>query len=172
MASFDISESKVNMNTKFTTENGVTVITAQIEIDTPREKVWKVLSEIGEIEKFHPLVKKSLLTSNNGGGVGAQRHCELLPMGQMVENVIEWEEGKTIVLEVVGGKMLPPYRFMQGRVDIAGEEKTNVTFSFSYQLKYGVLGQWMNRLFIRPQFVKAPPKYVSGLKEYIEQQTS
>ncbi|KJD31196.1 hypothetical protein PW52_16775 [Tamlana sedimentorum] len=156
-------------NVNLRTEKGVTIITSEVEINASREKVWKVLSLIGEIEKFHPLVKKSEAISHIKSGLGAKRHCELLPMGQMEEEVVEWREGKSFVLEVVGGKMLPPYRFMKGRIDLVElDEKTKVTFLFSYQLKYGILGRMMNALVIRPQFKKAPPKYVNGLKEYVE----
>ena len=151
------------------TEKGVTIITSEIEINASKEKVWQVLSLIGEIEKFHPLVKKSCAITNAKSGLGAKRHCELLPMGQMEEEVVEWNEGKSFVLEVIGGKMLPPYCFMKGKIDLVeSNEKTKVTFSFSYQLKYGMLGDLMNAMLIRPQFKKAPPKYVSGLKEYVE----
>lgn len=158
------------MNTRrLKTEKGVTIITSEIEIDKPKEKVWGVLSIIGEIDKFHPLVKKSCATTGIISGLGARRHCELLPMGQMEEEVVELIEGKTIVMEVVGGKMLPPYRFMKGRIDLMEiNNRTRVTFSFSYQLKYGVLGWLINVLLIKPQFKKAPSKYVKGLKNYVE----
>lgn len=150
-------------------EKGVTIITSEIEINASKEKVWQALRLIGEIEKFHPLVKKSSAITNIKSGIGAKRHCELFPMGQMVEEVVKWDEGSSFILQVIGGKMLPPYRFMKGKVDLIElEEKTKVTFLFSYQLKYGILGRLMNTLLIRPQFKKAPPKYVAGLKEYVE----
>ena len=150
-------------------EDGVTIITSEIEINASKEKIWHVLKLIGEIDKFHPLVKKSNAISTIKSGIGAKRHCELLPMGEMVEEAVEWIEGKSFVLEVKNGKMLPPYHFMKGKMDlIESGEQTKVLFSFSYRLKYGILGRLMNALLIRPQFKKAPPKYVSGLKEYVE----
>ncbi|WP_149304488.1 SRPBCC family protein [Pareuzebyella sediminis] len=150
-------------------EKGATIIASVTEINASKEKVWEVLSPIGDIEKFHPLVKKSHAISTVKSGMGAKRHCELLPMGQMVEEVVQWDEGSSFILQVIGGKMLPPYRFMEGKVDLIEiGKKTKVTFSFSYQLKYGILGRLMNALLIRPQFKKAPPQYVAGLKEYVE----
>lgn len=155
------------------TEKGVTIITSLIEINAPKEKVWRVLNFIGEIENFHPLIKKSYVTTNVKSGLGAKRYCELLPMGKMEEEAIEWDEGKSFVMKVIGGKMLPPFLFMKGKVCLEelGVKRTKVSFSFSYQLKYGVLGNLMNILLIKPQFKKAPPKYVQGLKEYVEKLT-
>lgn len=151
------------------TDHGVTVITSKELINASKEKVWDALKMIGEIEKFHPLVKKSHTTTDLPGGMGAKRHCTLLPMGQMEEEVVLWNEETSFEMVVVGGKMLPPYRFMKGRVDLAElEGKTELTFAFSYQLKFGVFGRLMDSFLIRPQFKKGPPQYVTGLKNFVE----
>lgn len=155
------------------TELGITSISVSLIIGAPKDKVWNALKFVGEIDKFHPMVKKSYPISDKKSGLDTIRHCDLLPMGQMKEKVVEWKEGKSITLEVVGGKMLPPYLFMKGKVDLEElGEKTKVEFTFSYQLKYGLLGRLMNALLIKPQFRKAPPKYVSGLKAYVESQNN
>jgi len=154
---------------KSKTEKGATVITAQTEINAEKDKVWNVLRSIGEIKNFHPLIKNSYSSTSQQNGLGAKRICELIPMGQMVEEVVEWNEGHSFVMQVIGGKMLPPYRYMRGEINLTEQNgKTKVTFSFSYRLKFGFLGQIMNALIIKPQFKNAPPKYVNGLKEYVE----
>ena len=156
-------------NVQVNTERGVTSITAQVQINAPKSQVWDTLKVIGDIEKFHPLVKSSHARTTFQSGLGARRHCALLPMGQMEEEAVEWEEGKKIVMEVIGGKFLPPYEFMQGKIELSGASGvSNVTFTFSYKLKFGILGRMMDVIMIRPQFKKAPPQYVSGLKEYLE----
>ena len=82
---------------------------------------------------------------------------------------MEWNEGTSITMEVIGGKMLPPYLFMRGHIKLSGMgDQTKVRFTLSYMLKYGVVGRIMNVLLIKPQFKKAPPKYVEGLKNYVE----
>lgn len=156
-------------NRMSTAELGATIITAQTEINAEKDKVWNVLKSIGEIQNFHPLIKNSYSTTQVQNGPGARRICELIPMGQMEEEAVAWNEGESFVMEVVGGKMLPPYRFMRGEINLTEQNgKTKVTFSFSYRLKYGIFGKLMNALLIKPQFKKAPPKYVNGLKEYVE----
>ena len=111
------------------TEKGVTVISSEIVINISKEKVWGVLKPIGEIGNFHPLIKKSHATTDKKSGLGAQRRCELFPMGTMEEKVVEWDEGKSYVMAVIGGKMLPPYRFMKGKIElIEDNNKTKVTF--------------------------------------------
>ena len=151
------------------TNEGVTQIAASTFINTSAEKVWAVLKFPGRVKEFHPLIKDSYMISDQENGLGARRHCDLVPMGELEEVISEWNEGESITLEVIGGKMLPPYKFMRGHFQLAPDGAgTRVTFTFSYELKYGKLGRLMDILLIRPQFKKAPPKYVTGLKSYVE----
>ncbi|NRB47108.1 MAG: SRPBCC family protein [Saprospiraceae bacterium] len=152
---------------------GITTITAKAEINATPERVWETLRFPGEIARFHPLIKASRMTSATPAGLHAKRHCELLPMGEMEEVVTEWKEKEGFTMEVVGGKMLPPYLLMIGRVSMKKrEEKTEVSFQFSYQLKFGFVGRVLDQLLIRSQFKKAPPQYVLGLKAYVEQKSN
>ncbi len=157
------------MEKNINTDKEVTSISAEIGINKSKEQVWEVLKEIGAIQNFHPLIKKSATTTALKSGMGAKRSCELLPMGQMIEEVVAWNERKSFTMEVIGGSMLPPYVFMRGRIELfESDNQTIVNFTFSYKLKFGMLGKLMNILLIKPQFEKAPPKYVDGLKKYVE----
>ncbi len=160
----------MNNSVQIKTEKGRTSLTSLIEIDAKKSDVWDILKLPGKVDQFHPLIKKSFMTTEAQNGIGAKRHCDLLPMGQMDEIITEWDEGNAFTIKVTGGKMLPPHQFMQGRFELKemGGDKTKVTFTFSYRLKYGALGRIMDALLIRPQFKQAPPKYVEGLKRYVE----
>ncbi len=160
----------MNKEVKITSSNGITTLTSDIGIEATQNEVWEVLKFPGKVREFHPLIKNSFMTTPNQNGIGAKRHCDLLPMGAMDEVITEWEEGKSITIEVTGGKMLPPHHFMKGRFVLESRgQYTLVTFSFSYKLKFGPLGKIMDVLFIRSQFKKAPPQYVEGLKAYVEE---
>lgn len=149
-------------------KNTVNQLSGEAYINSSKDKVWKTVSDFGNIAAFHPLVKSSHRT-NTRLGKGARRYCELLPMGAMEEEVVDWVEGRAISAKVVGGKMLPPCRNMTGKLELTEQESgTLATFTFSYQMKYGALGRLMNLLFIKPQFKQAPIKYVQGLKSYTE----
>lgn len=146
-----------------------TVLVAEVEINAPRDHVWEVMKFPGRVQAFHPLIERSYMTTPAPNGVGARRHCKLLPMGTMDEVITEWSEKEAMTLEVIGGKMLPPYVFMRGHFELEDiGAKTKVRFVFSYRLRFGILGRWMDALLIRPQFRKAPPHYVNGLKAYVE----
>jgi len=159
------------MNQKLTVEvqQGVTKIMSTAHIYASKKEVWDVLKFPGNIAAFHPLIKRSFMTTQAESGLHAKRHCDLLPMGAMDEVITDWKEGKTFTMEVIGGKMLPPHHFMKGRIFMREVgEHTEVSFELSYRLKFGVIGRLLDRLLIQPQFKNAPTKYVQGLKKYVE----
>ena len=140
-----------------------TFIQAKAIINASPESVWKILSQPANIAHFHPLIKAAKMLKAD------QRQCDLLPMGQMIEQISDWQEGKSYATEVIGGKMLPPHEFMKGRIELAQQENaTLVQFSFHYKLKFGAVGKIMDTLLVKPQFKGAPQKYVNGLKTYVE----
>ncbi len=147
----------------------VTKVEGTATVDASQTDIWNVVKQFGNIADYHPLVKQSHAT-NQVEGIGAMRYCRLIPAGVMEEEITEWEEGTSITAKVIAGKMLPPCHFMIGRLVITPNGRTTqVKFTFTYQMKFGVFGQVLNQFFIKPQFKSAPVKYVNGLKAYVEQ---
>jgi len=149
-------------------EKGVTVLSASVHINKSPEEVWETVKHLEDIQKFHPLIKSSCMTTENKSGNESQRLCKLKPMGEMHERISNWKELYGFTTEVIDGKSLPPYVFMKGDLSLSSKDSgTLVTFTFSYKLKYGWMGRVLNTVFIKSQFKKAPGKYVNGLKEYL-----
>jgi carbon monoxide dehydrogenase subunit G len=144
-------------------------INSEIEINAPREKVWAVLADLGAIQNFNPGVKKSYYTSEAREGVGAGRVCELRPLGAIEENVSDWQEGKSFTLNVRPLKKAPPFKKATARfqLDSVGQ-KTRVAVDINYTLRFGPLGRLLDALMVRPQFSKAAPEILLGLKHYVE----
>lgn len=148
--------------------NGTTIRTSII-IHRSRQEVWRAVSHPGNIAAFHPLIKHSEAIDGQATGDGAERVCQLVPMGEMVEQATDWKEGFGYTMTVAGGKMMPPTHVMRGELRLMDHgEACKVSFDLHYRLKGGVVGKLMDALMIRPQFVKAPPQYVIGLKHFVE----
>lgn len=158
----------MNLKEDMKIPEGATQLIGSIAISAAKNDVWEVVKTIGDIENFHPLIKRSYAT-NDRTGVGATRHCDLKPMGAMDEEVIQWEDGSGFTAKVIGGKMLPPFELMVGELCLENMEGgTRATFTFTYKLKFGVFGNILNVLLVKPQFRSAPNKYVEGLKSFVE----
>jgi len=51
-------------------------------------------------------------------------------------------------------------------------EKTTVTVSPAYELKFGFLGRIMDTLVVRKMYLKGMKSLLKGLKKYIEEEKS
>ena len=78
-------------------------VTKEIQITAPIEKVWSVLANIGAVQDYSPRVAKSYYTSDFKEGVGASRHCDLLPTGTVEERIVDWRDGEQYSIEIYEG---------------------------------------------------------------------
>ena len=142
------------------------MIIKKIKIDSSKNKVWDILSDIGAIQNFSPSVSKSYYTSEIKEGIGASRHCDLLPMGKVEERIIGWKDGEELTIEIYESKSVP---FLGEGKFILKEEggKTNVTMSLTYRMKGGFLGSLMG-VFMKGRISKAMEGTLKGLKHHVE----
>ncbi len=147
----------------------MTRILNEITIDASKEEVWKVISDLGAIQSYHPLVKKSYYSTEQKEGVGAARVCEFGGGRSVEERAVQWYQNEGITLELGNGKKMPPFRKAFGRMSLEGiGDKTRVILAFEYSVKFGFLGSVMDRFMIRPQFEKVIPRVLLGLKQQLE----
>ena len=147
----------------------ITTIKREIEINQPKDKVWKVLADFGNICHGHPGVSKSFITSTQKEGVGATRHCDFTMMGASAEEkVTEWNEGKNIKIEVQALKKLPGIKTMALDLAIREQgEKTILTSTMAYSMNNGFFDV-INSLMMKNMNAKLLDGIMAGHKLYIE----
>lgn len=145
----------------------MTTLHHKIIINTPVEKVWKVLADLEAVHFYNPTVKNARYTSSNKEGKGASRHCEVLPKGYVKEQVIEWEENHVIGIELVEHQW--PVAFMRWRTELQPKgDATLVTQDLEYENKFGIFGKILNALVMRKKLDQTLTQVFQGLKEYVE----
>lgn len=83
-------------------------ITREVWIDTPRQKVWKVLADFGNVYLTSPNITKSYATSDQETGLGATRHCDLTLFGaNLEERIVGWDEGHSLKIDIYDWENLP-----------------------------------------------------------------
>ena len=141
-------------------------IIKEVEINAPKAKVWSVLADIGAVEKYNPVVTKSYSTSENKQGLGASRHCDLLPMGSVEEKIIEWDEGESYKIEIFEGKAIPFKG--TGKFELTENGKsTNVKMTFEPDMGNGIFGKLM-AFMMKEKMNKMIAGVVIGLKHHLE----
>lgn len=89
------------------------------------DALWKVLSDIGAIQRYMPSLKSSALTVGERPGPGSVRTCENLKGQVWSEKCIEWEEGKSFTVVFDTDNAGFPYPFSKMRGGWRVEPRTN-----------------------------------------------
>jgi hypothetical protein len=138
-----------------------------IQIDAPKDDVWGALADIGSIYRWNPGVVESHATTAAETGLGACRYCDLGGKNYLDEEVVEWREGERLTMRVTGTNL--PFKSVDIRFSLRAQENgTLVTVSPVYELKYGVLGKLLDRVYVGRTYEQGMNDLLAGLKKYVE----
>lgn len=147
----------------------MTRLTREVTIDAPAASVWEVLADFGAVYRYNPNVERSHSTSEAKQGVGAARHCDLIPNGTLEERIVDWTEGKSYLVDIYGGSKVPPFKQALAQLVVRPNgHGAIVTGTLEYSLRFGPVGLLLDRLLVAPRFSKAWARLFAGLKHYVE----
>ena len=143
-------------------------ITIQRTVNAAPSKVWAALADFGSIHRFHPAVKASPIINGLDSGKGAQRTCQMYNGMNVTEEIVEFNEGESMTIDVLSGPI--PVNDMRGvfRIAEVDDGATRVTVEMSYRPKFGPLGSVVNPLMIRPSIRRLLGQVLAGLQKHLE----
>ena len=153
----------------------LTLIEKAIEIRAPPEKVWEMLA-LDRLSKWEEGYKEDLTsieyTSENGTlkdkyRVGFSAQLETKGEGQMNLEITESLENEKIVYHLVGGKFTKDLRLTFLLTPL--EEGTKFTYGVDYEISWGILGMFLDKLFARREVKKGIEKALDNLKSILEE---
>jgi len=146
----------------------MTTIRNQILIDAPMGKIWNALSNIEELDKYDPAVKKSTATSPSKHGIGATRKVDLMDgKNWFQETCTVSEPNKSLTYELTNCSF-PIHRLRHSYSFEKTDRGIKVVQVMEYDVKYGLFGKLMDALVIRSNSDKGIKKFFLGLKHYSE----
>ena len=130
-------------------------------------QVWDVVSDMGGVYKYHPLVDKSPVLSENAFGIGATRRCEFYDGSSVVEEVVGLKEGEELKVALSNFSM--PFKSADATMSLkkASDKSTYVTLQMMYKMKYGVVGVILGYFMIKPIMKKTFVKVLNGLNDHV-----
>ena len=145
----------------------MTTIHHEIEAACSPERVWAVLADLEAVPHYNPTVRTAAVKGTRRTGVGAERVCDLLPKGRVVERVTHWEDGREVGLEVAESDW--PIRFMHWvtRVEPKGAGSL-ISQRLEYELKFGPLGWLLDRLVMRRKLTDTLDDVFARLAKHAE----
>jgi uncharacterized protein YndB with AHSA1/START domain len=140
-------------------------VSAEIHIDAPREKVWEILSDLGAVSVWNPVIANSYYTTEAKGGVDAGRHCDFPDGGFVRERVAEWKPGDGMRLDIIEGSV--PFDDFYGAYQLRAEGTgTVVTLTLGFEVKPGAPVEPLEAE--RQNHEELIPAVLAGLKHYAE----
>jgi uncharacterized protein YndB with AHSA1/START domain len=139
-------------------------------INTPRSAVWAVLSDFPNIADWNTGVKRSFSTSDAGKGVGATRHCDLTPIGELEETIAEWIPDERLVVHIDSATKLP-LKSAIATFTLAGDDSTTASINYTYEPRFGPIGAIMGPILDR-QFRKGFTGFLVDLAAAAQNHTS
>ncbi|MFT7473786.1 MAG: hypothetical protein ACI81L_000701 [Verrucomicrobiales bacterium] len=107
-------------------------IRASAIIDAPKSAVWALLADFSNVADWNSGVIKSHLTSEANSGVGAQRHCDVAPGGEVEETIRKWEPETTLVISIDSTKEMPFDSALETFTLEDNGGSTSLTMDFEY----------------------------------------
>lgn len=143
-------------------------IKVEKSVPFPAARAWEALANFGEVYRFHPVVERSPLLGEETGGVGARRRCEFTDGNHVIEEVVGWEEGRSMDVDIVEGSM--PLSRARARIEVVpiGESSCEIHFAMDYTAKYGPLGSLMDFFMMRRMFRTMLGRVLDGLGTHLE----
>ena len=139
----------------------------ETKIEAPVTEVWQALGEIGDIYRWNPGVRASHTTSEQEAGLGATRFCDLGGKNFLDEEVVLWQPNEKLTMRITGTNL--PFATADIRFTLRPENDTTVvTVSPLYKLKYGLLGELLDRVYVRKSYQKGMEALLAGLKAHVE----
>ena len=136
-------------------------------IKAPQSSVWATLADIGTIAEWNPGVVISRVTSDQAGGKGATRYCQMPGNAFVEERVVEWDPNSRITFRIIDSNL--PFKTADIRFMLEPRgSSTLVTVSPEYMLQWGPLGWVMDFLMVRRRYRKGMLGLLAGLKLKVE----
>jgi hypothetical protein len=139
----------------------------ELQANCPPEHLWALLSDLEAVQLYNPTVRTATVQGARRAGVGAERACELVPRGRVVERVTHWENGRAVGLEVAESDW--PIHFMRWvtRIEPAGSS-TRITQSLEYKVKFGPVGWLLDKLVMKRKLTSTLGEVLASLVKHAE----
>lgn len=140
----------------------------EITINAPIKKIWEALTNVGELDKYDPTVKKCTVLSQTTKGIGASRKVTMKDgKNWFEEKCTVSKENEALTYELTDCSF-PVKNLNHSYTFEQNGNMVKVKQIMNYQVKFGFLGKILDSLVMRKQSDKGIKEFLGGLKSYTE----
>ncbi len=137
-----------------------------IKVNVPASKIWEVLKDFGGVENFAVEIKTSPIINDIKSGLGAKRKCSFNNGTSLVEEIIEYKEGKGYKMALSESSMPMKYMNTAMWVKEIDSKSSEIKMEAEFVLKGGPFGWLMGALMMKPMMKGLFEKLMTGLAFY------
>ncbi|NKB54618.1 MAG: SRPBCC family protein [Rhizobiaceae bacterium] len=137
-----------------------------LEIDATQDEVWAVICRYMHIDEFAPFVTSVDALTEGEVGLGSLRRCHFDNGSSLDEEVVEWQPNRGFRVRLTDLDPMPLNEAFAGiSVEPLGDNRSNVTWSMDYQVKYGPFGWLLGQTVMRVMMGRVLMANLKGLAE-------
>ncbi|MGF1753538.1 SRPBCC family protein [Vibrio makurazakiensis] len=143
-------------------------IEKKIQVKVPANKLWQVMSDFCSVENYALTIKASPIINDIHSGLGAKRLCTFNDGTTLVEEIVEYDEGRR--MKIVLSEYSMPLKSMSVEMAVKSinDDTSELTMSSEFVVKAGPAGWVMGKLVMEPMMKGVFKKLMSGLAYYTE----
>ncbi|MCP5061982.1 MAG: SRPBCC family protein [Ignavibacteriae bacterium] len=139
-----------------------------IKVNVPTSKIWKVLKDFSGAENYSVEITTSPIINNVKSGLGAKRKCSFSNGKSLVEEIIEYKEGKGYRMLLSESSMPMKYMKTAMWVKEIDSKSSEITMEAEFVMKGGPFGWIMGALMMKPMMKGLFKGVMTGLALYSE----
>jgi hypothetical protein len=142
-------------------------IETTVRANAPAAKVWETLRDFSSIERFSSKVESSPIVGEVAAGLGTKRLCTFYDKSTVVEEIVGYEEGESLDIELSEFSMPLESLRAQMKVTPVDGATSDVSFSMDFVVKYGPVGWLMGAVMMKPMMRGVTRDVLNGLAFHV-----
>jgi ribosome-associated toxin RatA of RatAB toxin-antitoxin module len=134
-----------------------------MRVNVPAKNIWEVLGDFSSIERFAPTIKTSPIVNDKSSGLGAKRLCTFNNGSSLIEEIIDYQEGKSFKIEISEFSMPLKSQHAEMKVEAVDANTSDIYMSVDFVVKGGPFGWLMGFLMMRPLMKLVTKNILTGL---------
>jgi ribosome-associated toxin RatA of RatAB toxin-antitoxin module len=134
-----------------------------MRVNVPATKIWEVLGDYSSIEKFAPTIKSSPIVEGKSSGLGAKRLCTFNDGSSLIEEITDYQEGKSFKLVVSEHSMPLISQNAEMKVAAVDENTCDIFMTVNFVVKGGPFGLIMGIVMMKPLMNSVTKNILTGL---------
>jgi carbon monoxide dehydrogenase subunit G len=142
-------------------------VESTVRVNAPAEKVWETLRDFSSVERFSSKVESSPIVGEVPAGLGTKRVCTFYDKSTVLEEIVGYQEGESLDIELSEFSMPLESMRAQMRVTPVDDATSDVSFAIDFVVKYGPIGWLMGTMMMQPMMKGITRDVMRGLAFHV-----